>query len=49
MDPTCNSACVPYWRAAMDGRGHRLSVSWLAEQYLARHGVVLDDFARDAA
>lgn len=48
MDATCNSACVPYWRTAMDRRGARLSVSWLAELYLARHGVNLDDLALQA-
>lgn len=44
MDMTCNTACVPYGSAALDTRGARHSVSWLAEQYLARHGVSLDEF-----
>lgn len=48
MDATCNYACVPYWRAATDQRGQRLSVSWLSEQYLARHGVNIDEFAGQA-
>jgi len=39
MDPTCNTASVSYWVAARDRRGARHSVAWLAEQYLARHGL----------
>lgn len=46
IDATCNSACVPYRRVAGDRRGARLSVSWLTEQYLARHGIALDEFAQ---
>ena len=44
MDITCNSACEPYTKVAKDRRGSRQSVSWLAEQYLVRHGVSLDAF-----
>ncbi len=47
MDATCNSACVPYGRTVFDRRGARLSVSWLAELYLARHGVSIDDLAHE--
>lgn len=49
MDATCNSACVPYRQTVQDRRGARLSVSWLAERYLARHGIAVDDLAREAA
>lgn len=45
IDNTCNAACVPYRRVALDRRRARLSVSWLAEQYLAAHGVSLDELA----
>ena len=44
MDVTCNSACVPYSKVAGDRRGSRHSVSWLAERYLARHDVSIDEF-----
>jgi asparagine synthase (glutamine-hydrolysing) len=48
MDATCNSACVPYSRVRHDNRGARHHIAWLAELYLARHGVVLDQLsARD--
>lgn len=40
LDPTCNSACVPYVRAACDRRGARHHISWLTEGYLNRHSVV---------
>lgn len=43
MDVTCNSACTPYWRVAIDKRGSRQSVSWLAEQYLKRHEITFSD------
>ena len=45
MDATCNSACVPYDRVRRDVRGARHHIAWLAERYLARHGVALDRLA----
>ncbi|MGE3986826.1 asparagine synthase-related protein [Pseudorhodoplanes sp.] len=42
LDATCNSACVPYQRVLRDTRGARHHIAWLAELYLARHGVALD-------
>ncbi len=39
MDPLRISTAVPYLTAARDGRGARHAVAWLAEQWLARHGV----------
>jgi asparagine synthase (glutamine-hydrolysing) len=39
MEPTCNTAVIPYGTFARDRRGARNSVAWLAEQYLRRHGV----------
>jgi asparagine synthase (glutamine-hydrolysing) len=48
MDATCNAACVPYDRVRRDTRGARHHIAWLAELYLARHGVALDSLsARD--
>ncbi len=48
LDTTCNSACVPYGRARRDTRGARHHIAWLAELYLARHGMALDRLsARD--
>lgn len=48
MDATCNSACVLYRRVLRDTRGARHHIAWLAELYLARHGVALDQLsARD--
>jgi asparagine synthase (glutamine-hydrolysing) len=45
MDATCNSACVPYANVRRDTRGARHHIAWLAELYLARHGVALDSLA----
>ncbi len=45
MDPACGYACIPYSRAVLDRRGQRSFVSWLAEQYLERHGVSGQVFA----
>jgi asparagine synthase (glutamine-hydrolysing) len=45
LDATCNSACVPYGRVRRDTRGARHHIAWLAELYLARHGVALDSLA----
>jgi asparagine synthase (glutamine-hydrolysing) len=45
MDPTCTAACVPYSRVRSDTRGARHHIAWLAELYLARHGVSLDQLA----
>jgi len=39
MDPTCNTASVPYQTAMCDRRGARHAIAWLTEQYLARHGL----------
>jgi asparagine synthase (glutamine-hydrolysing) len=39
MEPTCNTAVIPYGTFVRDRRGARNSVAWLAEQYLRRHGV----------
>jgi hypothetical protein len=41
MDATCNPACAPYARVWRDRRGARHHIAWLAESYLARHGVDL--------
>ena len=43
MEPTCNTAVIPYGTFARDRRGARNSISWLAEQYLGRHGVSFSD------
>jgi len=48
MDATCNAACEPYGRVWRDGRGARHHIAWLAEQYLARHGVDLNEFAHES-
>ncbi len=45
MDATCNAACVPYDRVRRDTRGARHHIAWLAELYLARHGVALEQLA----
>ena len=42
MELTCHTATVSYSRWATDRRGPRNTVSWLAEQYLSRHGLPLD-------
>jgi asparagine synthase (glutamine-hydrolysing) len=47
MDATCSSACVPYDRVRRDTRGARHHIAWLAELYLARHGVALDALAAE--
>ena len=47
MESTANTACVPYVRVCRDTRGARHHVAWLAELYLARHGVSLDELGRD--
>ena len=47
MDVTCNSACVPYVRVALDRRGSRHSVSWFAERYLAGHGISIDELVAE--
>jgi hypothetical protein len=39
MDLTCNIAVVPYARVIADRRGHRNTLSWVAEGYLAKHGL----------
>jgi asparagine synthase (glutamine-hydrolysing) len=39
MSPTGASASVPYWRSALDRKGARHGVAWLARAYLMRHGV----------
>jgi asparagine synthase (glutamine-hydrolysing) len=44
---TANTACVPYARVYRDSRGARHHIAWLAELYLARHGVGLDELDRD--
>jgi asparagine synthase (glutamine-hydrolysing) len=41
MSATGASAIVPYRRAALDRRGARHGVAWLAEDYLMRHGARL--------
>ena len=45
LDATCNAACVPYERVRSDTRGARHHIAWLAELYLARHGVALDQLS----
>lgn len=47
MEATCNAACVPYGRVWRDSRGARNYVAWLAEFYLARHGVGFDRLISD--
>ena len=42
MEATCNSACVRYSRVIGDDRGARNHIAWLAEFYLARHGIGFD-------
>jgi asparagine synthase (glutamine-hydrolysing) len=44
MEPTCSTACVPYAQVRRDHRGARNHVAWLTEQYLARHGIDIDEF-----
>jgi asparagine synthase (glutamine-hydrolysing) len=45
MEATANTACVPYSRVWRDRRGARHHIAWLAELYLARHGIDLDTLA----
>ena len=47
MESTANTACVPYARVCRDTRGARHHIAWLAELYLARHGISLGDLGRD--
>ena len=47
MEATCNAACVPYGRVWRDRRGARNHVAWLAESYLARHGIGFDQLRQD--
>ena len=47
MESTANTACTPYARVCRDTRGARHHIAWLAEFYLARHGVSLDELGRD--
>jgi asparagine synthase (glutamine-hydrolysing) len=49
MEATCNPACVPYAQVCRDRRGARHHIAWLAAQYLARHGIEIDEFAAEAA
>jgi hypothetical protein len=44
MEPTCNTACVPYAQVRRDRRGARNHIAWLTEQYLARHSIDIDEF-----
>lgn len=44
MDVTCHTAVVPYAKWSKDERGARNALSWLTEQFLARHEVILDQF-----
>ncbi len=44
MEPTCSTACVPYAQVRRDRRGARNHIAWLTEQYLARHGIDIDEF-----
>ena len=48
LDATCSAACVPYDRVRRDTRGARHHIAWLAELYLARHGVALDRLSAQA-
>lgn len=45
MDGLGTSAIVPYGRVLNDRRGARNAMAWLAEGYLASHGVAIDAFA----
>lgn len=47
MDATCNASCVPYGRVWQDERGARHHIAWLAELYLARHGIDLNSLAHE--
>jgi asparagine synthase (glutamine-hydrolysing) len=46
MSALGGSAIVGYARAAADERGARSEISWLTENYLSRHGLRLEAFAR---
>ena len=48
MDATCNPACVPYAQVRRDGRGARNHIAWLAQFYLARHGIDINEFGERA-
>ncbi|GGE35079.1 hypothetical protein GCM10007276_10720 [Agaricicola taiwanensis] len=45
MDPLRTSAVVPYSRAVRETRGPRHAVSFIAERYLAQHGLSLEALA----
>lgn len=45
METTCSSACAPYASVWRDQRGARNHIAWLAEIYLARHGIEVNAFA----
>ena len=47
MEATCNAACQRYSRVIGDDRGARNHVAWLAESYLARHGIGFDQLRQD--
>jgi asparagine synthase (glutamine-hydrolysing) len=42
LDPVCNMAVVPYYRALFDKRGARNALAWITERYLAHHGLSLN-------
>jgi asparagine synthase (glutamine-hydrolysing) len=49
MDPLRISAFIPYSRALADNRRPRHASAWLAERYLAQHGVAVNDLVRTHA
>ena len=49
METGCNTACVPYWRAARDHRGARHHIAWLSALYLSRHGIDINNIAASSS
>ena len=48
MDPLRLSAVVPYGRTLASSRGARHAVAWIAERYLAQHGIAIETLAGDS-
>jgi asparagine synthase (glutamine-hydrolysing) len=46
MDPLRISAVVPYRKALLSKAGARHAVSWIAERYLAQHGLTVEEAFR---
>jgi hypothetical protein len=47
MEATGNAACVRFSRIVCDDRGARNHIAWLAESYLARHGIGFERLRQD--